>query len=318
VNYPGIKNIVLIIIAGLLVSGAFFFTQYSDRGGNKKSVELTVSTNDSVDSARLQELQQRDTDGDGLMDWEEVLWGTSPVNPDSDGDGKDDQDEALEIEKSGSVVTANKTTENLTLTDKFGRDIFSRYMELREAGLSSDPESQAEIVRSLIETGAFLVYPKTYTEADIVVIDKHDSETVKEYGNQIGLIFQKNTISTRSEGAIVKDSLEKNDPKILTELDPIIESYRRIEGELKLVTVPRGAVQVHIDILNSMGLAIYTAESMKKSFVDPLIALQGVGKYQEASAKIFEAIRSLQTFFALSFVTFSPSEPGAIFGQRQI
>ncbi|MCH7529851.1 hypothetical protein IIB50_01915 [Patescibacteria group bacterium] len=31
-----------------------------------------------------------DSDDDGLKDWEEVLWGTDPFNPDTDNDGTDD------------------------------------------------------------------------------------------------------------------------------------------------------------------------------------------------------------------------------------
>ena len=37
----------------------------------------------------------KDSDGDGLSDWQEVVYGTNPYNPDSDGDGLSD---ALEME----------------------------------------------------------------------------------------------------------------------------------------------------------------------------------------------------------------------------
>ena len=35
----------------------------------------------TAEPATLNDLLQKDTDGDGVMDWEEALWGTDPNNP---------------------------------------------------------------------------------------------------------------------------------------------------------------------------------------------------------------------------------------------
>ncbi len=39
---------------------------------------------------------KKDSDNDGLKDWEEALWKTDPQNPDSDGDGTPDGEEVAE------------------------------------------------------------------------------------------------------------------------------------------------------------------------------------------------------------------------------
>ena len=39
------------------------------------------------------ELLNKDTDNDGLKDWEEILWKTDPNNPDTDGDKTTDGEE---------------------------------------------------------------------------------------------------------------------------------------------------------------------------------------------------------------------------------
>lgn len=41
-------------------------------------------------------LPQHDADGDGLWDYEEVLWNTEPQNPDTDGDGLKDKIEIIQ------------------------------------------------------------------------------------------------------------------------------------------------------------------------------------------------------------------------------
>lgn len=322
-SYPSLKNFSLIIIAIILVAGAILLVNYR----NKNSAPHTFENPNaaiSVSEREIEAVQGLDTDGDGLRDWEEVLWGTDALTLDTDGDGTGDGDEVTssrdplvkgpndKVSLFGAKGTAS-TSQNLTVTDKFGRDIFARYIELKQAGLSSDIESQQEIVRELIENGDFLVYPKVYTTEDITVVDAYDSASLRVYGNQIGAVFQKNMVSARDEGYIVKDSIEKNDPNILKELDPIIESDRRIVAGLASIAVPKVAVRSHLDLLNAMSGVMFVAQSLRQSATDPVVALQGIGRYQETALKLFNAMQQLKTMFSLSFVTFTEGEPGYVF-----
>ena len=56
-----------------------------------------------------------DTDGDGLKNWEEDLYGTNPRNPDTNGNGISDRDEALGgASKAAPADTSASKSENLT------------------------------------------------------------------------------------------------------------------------------------------------------------------------------------------------------------
>ncbi|MDP2228911.1 MAG: hypothetical protein Q8J78_15700 [Moraxellaceae bacterium] len=49
-----------------------------------------------------------DTDGDGLPDWQERLWGLDPTNPDTDGDGANDGDEVNQLGLAAALDSSKK------------------------------------------------------------------------------------------------------------------------------------------------------------------------------------------------------------------
>ncbi len=93
------KIFILILIA------VFGWTAYSFIF--QKENEIEINLNKSIMESNSQALtalkdindnqvpnnNQKDSDGDGLLDWEEKIYGTDPQNPDTDGDGYKDGDE---------------------------------------------------------------------------------------------------------------------------------------------------------------------------------------------------------------------------------
>lgn len=73
------------------------------------SVEVTVSVSDCM----------VDTDGDGLMDSEELVLGTSPTHPDTDGDGLTDGEEVLGVDDPTTTALPEGPTDPLDPCDPF-------------------------------------------------------------------------------------------------------------------------------------------------------------------------------------------------------
>jgi len=78
------------ILTALLISGLTLYGCGSSGPGPEPdpvTLEWLMSLSD-------EELMERDTDGDGLSDYDEIfVYGTDPLNPDTDGDGLSDYDE---------------------------------------------------------------------------------------------------------------------------------------------------------------------------------------------------------------------------------
>ena len=69
-----ITSIVVVLLVIIYV--VFFMPSNGEifSTGNKKNTPL------KVENQTITELIQKDSDGDGVMDWEEGLWGTDPNN----------------------------------------------------------------------------------------------------------------------------------------------------------------------------------------------------------------------------------------------
>ncbi len=292
------RNVFLIILAILLVGGAFFFAEYRNKQANSIYVAPKVTASSNNPSAEL------DTDNDGMKDWEEILVGTDPKDPKSKASLT-----------SSTSITQDLTKENkekLTQTDLISRDFFARYMELRQLGSAGDAFSQDELVSKTIR-GIVLPVPKSYVSTDIKTKTDTSKEAIKAYGNDIASIFARNAIKSRNEAVIAKDALETEDLEKLKEIDPIIKSYKNIINSLLDLPAPSAVATLHLDLINSVNHAIFVAESLRKVEQDPISALQGVNLYQVAEKNLRNSVLSIKSYYSYLGIYFEPSEPGYIF-----
>jgi hypothetical protein len=315
------RNIILILVAIFLVTGAFAFAEY--RNNQIKKVVYDATTVSAAEDIILPQLQDEDGDSDGLKDWEEVLLGTDPRNPDTDKDGTADGKEASSgrnplvkgpNDKAGTASASSKKEENLTSTDKLARDFFARYMELKQIGLSGDKQSQEELVSAAIKNGLVLRQPATYNETEIILHGDNSPEALKKYGNEVGEIFQKNNpVSSRNEMIIAKDSVEKENLEILKEIDPIIAAYKKILNSLVKVKTPDSLKQIHLDLLNSMNEILFTANSLRKIDTDPLSGIQGTAMYLKGAGDLNKAFNALKNFLDSNHIVYTKDEFGSFF-----
>lgn len=309
----GRKNIILIVMAILVVAGAFAFAEYRNKYSEKLVYDAPIvtsgvsSSGENLSSEILNEYANKDSDEDGLKDWEELLSGTDPHKADTDGNGIKDGKEPRSSSGTTAVVV------ELSPTDKLARDFFARYMELNQVGLTGDAASQTELIGQVLKNGMVLATPKTYSLKDIVVIQDTSTVAIKKYGNEVGGIFQRNQNLGRDEAVIAREAVEKEEPEILKEIDPIISIYKNIVQSLLKVQVPQNEAKMHVDTINAMNKFLFVAESLRQTNVDPLRGLQGASTYLEAGESLFNALRALSRHFSSLGISFTTSEGGAIF-----
>lgn len=312
-KYPSAKNIILILVAGLIVGASFLVAEYRNR-----EAQPIYNSSLSTKPADQEIAQIVDTDGDGLKDWEEVLIGSSTRNPDTDSDGTTDGEEVrlnrnplVKGPKDKSQNTSTITTsEKLEPIDAVSREFFARYMQLKQVGLSTDAQSQQELITSTVNSVG-LSEPKAYTTADIVTQDDNGIDAIKKYGNSLGSVIQKNMISSRNEGEIAKEAFEKENFEILKELDPIIENYRKLINGFILIPTPRALATLHADFLTGMNAALFTAQSFRESGSDPISGLQAIGQYTIAEQKIRTSLNAIRSYMSFLGITYE-GEPGSV------
>lgn len=278
----------LIIAAILLIGGAFLFNKYRDERTKALYVADENKSSVSISNTDLSSSSEEDSDNDGSKDWEEILVGTDPKNP------KD------KPSSSKSVATADLTNkpsqEKLEPIDLISREFFARYMELRQSGSSKDKQSQENLAQRTAGN-IVLSQPSKYELKDIITKPENDVESIKQYGKDITLIFQKNAVSARNEAVITKEALETENLEMLKEIDPTIDSYKRIVNSLLKLRVPKTVETLHLDLINAMNGSLFVAKSFRNAGVNPVEGVQAVQYYPVVQRSLYDAVNAIKSYF---------------------
>ncbi len=275
---------------------------------------------------------EKDSDNDGLKDWEEGLWKTDLNNPDSDDDGTSDgeevrnkrnpmkagpDDEYKSIEESPlkDIVKESAAEKDLTLTDIFARDFVSGYFALKDAGQYT-AATRDKFIKTLFASVDNTLAEKKYTLADITITQKSDAETLRQYGNALGAVaLRYRHLAERKELPVIDNAIKQNDPEKLSALLPILADYEASINAYLVVSVPLVAHEIHLEIINVDRATKDAIAELGKVFTDPIASSIGVKNYRQSMEKNVTITKNLKNFFLENGVSFQNNDPGQIFIQ---
>lgn len=321
----------IIFATGIVAFGIFFVATKSQNTSPKPLVSTGLQAV-SIEDQNSDLIAEKDTDKDGLKDWEEVLWRTNPEKSDTDLDGTTDGEE-VELERNPTIkgpsdkIADNPFAQNqegvkgepLTTTDKFARDVFAEYITVKQAngGTPLTSAEQKEIVLRMLDENENVLPKIEYARADIILSKDSASTTIRAYGNELGRIIKTYSISARDEGIILRDSIDAEDAELLKELDPIIKAYQSLLSNFLRTKAPANASLIHLALINSFSDIITTVQGMRSLYEDPLEALQGAGHFPDARGNMLIALQRVKAYFRESGVIFTKEEQGDIFSINQ-
>jgi len=240
---------------------------------------------------KIGDLISKDTDGDGVQDWEENLWGTDPTKSDTDGDGANDDVaiSKLRIQNGGSAGAPND--EVLTETDKFSRELFATVATLSQAG-PVDEKTIEKLSASLSEQIKNPKVKKVFLLNEIKTRGDNSAESFNLYIEQIAEIYKKypvqgNVISILEEFS--KD-FERPNVEALEKLDPIIKHSEDTLEELARMEVPAELAVLHLDLLNSLQRLKENITDLQFFETDTIVAMSAMSKYEE-NVEILESVK---------------------------
>ncbi|MDD5068037.1 MAG: hypothetical protein PHS53_01555 [Candidatus Pacebacteria bacterium] len=330
-NRPSNKIIILLVIAILVVGGAFFFKNFDWTKIRNPFASKTETQNQNLQVLAENEIN-KDSDQDGLKDWEEKLWKTDPSSSDTDKDGTSDGEEVKEgrdpklagpndkISKDAAIqkIIQSSETENLNPTEKLSREFLAQYLGTNPSGGTlTDAEKNALIGNLTAESITPFTY-KRHSASELKVLPDGSAETIRAYGNILGKIIVLNTkIKLESETTILQSALAGEDKEKLKELDPIIARYTTIVSQGMKISVPPTAAELHIHFMNALTDLAESASRMKVVFEDPLTTLKSLSAYSEAETELTTSIADLQDYFSKNGVVFNKNEYGYTFRPTQ-
>lgn len=271
------------LVGSALILGAFLVkTNIQSESGEGT---LAVS---SYESAPRAYIATSDQDGDGIPDWQSALQRTEPIITRG-------IDETYEIPD--------------TLTDQFAISFFQdmvRADNYGEFGVSTD-----EIIAGAEETFTEAGKDELYGIADIRMQNDNSVEALRVYGNALASIALTYTLpeDAPSEGEILKRALETNNESLLENLQPYIDGYEDMLGQLLLVPVPSAYSTHHLDLVNALSAVHNDLVGMQRVFDDPLYAIIRIKRFQEDVAAMQLTILNIQKQMVLDEVTFTSNDP---------
>ena len=326
------KKLKLIVFGLLLFIVIGFVASRPNNADYRKMEILSVGSLDKRAQGKvLSSVTKKDTDKDGLKDWEEVLWETDPKNKDTDGDGKEDGDEinsntnpliaGPEDGMSEDVLIKYRDDDaisgegvELTATDKFAEDFFKEYLSLKKSGEPLDALAKDFLIDSA--TNDLSISSKqnlNYSIQDIKILKDDNDETVRAYGNIIVETVQKYAkLNSEDELSVFEKALRYEDPELLESLQGSVLMYRSLADDFVSISVPGGLVSVHLDIINGYENIADSLENMVKIFEDPILSAVGVNSYVIAVDSQVALTVPIQEYFLDRNIVFNPGEAGAV------
>lgn len=310
-----------------MVLGLGFLVSYKSNSNNNNNSSGKFSYISSLFKSN-----DKDSDNDGLKDWEETLWKTDPNNPDTDGDGTLDGDEINQgrnplkpgpddLYSKNYSFAADKTNSNsaeqLSVTAKLSRDFLSQYLAAKALnGGKLDESTKENLINSFSSNIDLSISSRIHNLSDFKISSDNSKEAIRNYGNQLGAIIKKySEPAPEMELIVFKRAIESNDQAELKKLDKNINAYDNMTKEFVNLTIPSSAQEIHLNLVNSFAYIKEIISNLQNFFQDPVGSLAALKQYQDASKTMSDTLTSIDNYFRDNGVFFGKDDPGYIINQ---
>ena len=243
----------------------------------------------TVSNKTVGEFISQDSNGNGISDWEEKLWGLDPTVLYTDGVSHKSIIE--ERKRALGVADASAMPENET--DALARELLIITAALGTSGELTD-ESLAAVGAQLAESVEFQRTANHYSLKDLRTVQT-TSASLEAYYDAFTALARKYQAGA-SEIDIIVTALDTGDLSSIGALESIKASYEKFTRELVSLPVPVGLQRHHLEIINSIyGLSIALSYIQELSD-NSANALAGVALYKINDARLFMANQEIQAY----------------------
>lgn len=322
---PSTKFIKTVVTAFGVILGGWLILYAINRLGFSTKETLTPQ---EIVSVKAYDLVSKDSDNDGLKDWEEVIWNTDPQNSDTDGDGTQDGEEItlhrdpmiagpndyLIGYKPESTAINNQATS--TFTNQLSNDFLTRYFLTKglNDGAPIDEMQKNDLNSAFVRDFQNKVenfHKDEFSEKDIIVSTR---KSPKEYINDLEWADSTYYKGLKTlELDIFKEAVSSKDFSKLSALDPYIAATKKHIAFLKKEEVPISYADLHLEFLNVTNNAKYADEKMRNLENDPLGAIAGAQYFATQVPRFINVLKNIKERVDSDKLIFNKNESGAQF-----
>ena len=317
------RNIAAVFFVVLMIAGVLSLVRRTP----PKQQTANTDTNAPIQSAGD---MQKDSDGDGLKDWEENLWGANPQNPDTDGDGTPDGEEITQERNplvAGPDDALASSTPNIlkgtsalgessggTYTDQLTRQLFGTFIAAKQSGQSINQTEETQKILNDLFTAYQSDQKAVYTKSQIATTSDNSAASLKKYGNTVGAAISKIYAVGARDLEIAQSALQREDREEIKQLGEIAEAYAHAAKGLASIPVPSTAASLHLPIVNAIAGFSSALRTMQKLIDDPAAGIVGIGEYKKNLSLLSKSLLDLRAFLTSRGIIFEKGESGYTLG----
>jgi hypothetical protein len=272
------------VATGVILLILIFQTNWFTSLFNKKpKLPLTQNTNETIGG-----LVAKDTNGNGIPDWEEKLWGLDPTVLYTDGVSNK---QIIEQKKKDlGIVDTDKTQENET--DLLAKQLFSI---TTAAGSGSQNTDFRAIGTDLGKSIKLKQVTNHYSLKDVKTV-KTSTVSLQNYYKIVNKITSQYKNETDGMDIIV-GALETGDYSSLPKLKDTALIYTKLSKELQNVLVPIGVSDYHLALINGFYGMAQSFNYIVEIEDNGVNALAGIAIYKTYSESLDQASIDLNDYF---------------------
>lgn len=314
------RTLVAALFSAVLIVGVYLLA---------RGVESPPSVQASTESALLQTIATKDSDGDGLPDWEEVLYGADPRVTDSFHLGMTDGEAVsrglvvpkaiadIQVATSTASIDSEAPPAENSLTAAFAKTFFSLYLAAKQANGGNDlSEMEMQKVASdSLQTLASSIAPAPdFKSGKDLTVRGSGADALRTFAASAEAVLLKNTANaTTSEINYLKSAVLNDDSTAFTHIASISKTYRDSAIGLAVLPVPAELASDHLALVNALMRLSKITNDFTRANDDPLTTMLAIQQYPQASQDLGNVFIRIGKVYANAGISLVAGTPGASF-----
>ncbi len=325
--YKNWRVLTATLFAAILVIGAYMLAH---------GFESPATVEASTETALLQAIATKDSDGDGLPDWEESLYGTDPKVADTFNLGMSDGAavaKGLIVPKAIADIPSATSTPGMdaaeyaaegltpptagTLTSAFAQSFFTLYVATKQAngGAALSEEQTSSITnQALTSLSASIAATPDFKSATDIRVSGSGPEALKAFAVNAEAVLLKNTAdASTTDIKYLQAALIDNDDTAFVHLESISKMYRGSAAGLAALSVPGELAETDLSLINTLMRLSEIDSDFSHATTDPLATMFALQQYMKTVTALQTAFENIGKVYAGVGVRLPAGLPGASF-----
>ena len=228
----------------------------------------------------VKDIVQKDSNENGIADWEEYLWGLDPYK-----NGPENKEFILAKRK--TLAENNNTNQDdktivSSENEALSKEFFATVISLQQTG-NLNEGSINSISEAIGEKIVATPIPDIYTISMIKTIKDSDDANIDYFNSFNNLLKKYENEDIGKELTIISQGLGTNDPQALYVVRPIATAYRNFGKELINLPAPNSIAPLQLELANNYEKTGESLDDLTKTLIDPMVGMKALINYKKYS-----------------------------------